>query len=100
MFVDTHPGEGHPVQRRVSYRRLDEEDKPEVKGDGDNLSVHQAHGGISSKVGSMRGVSGDDSRARGDETNADTAWANNATSLWHDIWLAVRYVACDSKVRG
>eukprot|EP00903_Cladosiphon_okamuranus_P014096 g13102.t1 len=90
MVVDTHPGEGNPVQRRVSYRRLKEEDGREGKGDGDNLSGHHAHDGISSKAGSMRGVNGADNRARGDDTDADFAWTNNPASLWHEIWLAFR----------
>lgn len=102
MFVDTHPGEGHPVQRRVSYRRLNEEENTEGGGGGDNLSVHQTHGGtLSSKAGSMRGVNGSDSRSRGDDIDGDISWANNnPSSMWHEIWLAVRCVACSLRSTG
>lgn len=93
MFVDTHLGEGHPVQRRVSYRRLTEEDSTEGNVGGDNLSANQAHGGTLSKAGSMRGPTGADSPGRGDDTGADIAWENNPISLWHDILPAVRCVA-------
>ena len=92
MLAD-HPGEGHPVQRRVSYRRLTEEDSTEGDAGGDNLSVHQNHGGTLSKAGSMRGVAGTDSRDRRADTDPDFALVNNPTSLWHEIWLAVRCAA-------
>lgn len=95
MFVDTHPGEGQPVQRRVSYRRLNEEENTQRTGGDDNLSVHQTHGGIlSSKAVSIGGVNSSDSRGRGDDEGADTAVMNHPASIWHETWLAVRCVSC------
>lgn len=98
MFADTHPAQGHPVQRRVSYRRLTEEDCADgsKSGGGESLlSVRQADGrSFSSKAGSTRVSTGVDARggSHGDDTDADTAWINNPVSIWHEIWLAVRCV--------
>lgn len=95
MVVDTtHPGEGHPVQRRVSYRRLNEEEHTEGGGVGDNLSVHQTRGGILSKSGLVLGMNAGDSRGGGDDMDAYIAGADNPASIWHEIWLAVRCVVC------
>ena len=77
MALDAHSGEGQPVQRRVSYRRLREEEKAKAtKSDGDYPHA-------------ITGVFDSDSRGSEDNMDADTITAN-PSSIWQEAWLAVR----------
>jgi len=86
MVLDAHPGEGQPVQRRVSYRRLREEENAKAT----------SNGGDSAPLLPTKGVFDGDNL--GDESNlgADTI-TTSPSSIWQEAWLAVRCGTCGGR---
>jgi len=78
MVLDAHPGEGQPVQRRVSYRRLREEENAKA------TSI----GGDPASLLPIKGVFDGDSR--GTEDIYDDSIAASPSSIWQEAWLALR----------
>ncbi len=83
MILDAHPGEGQPVQRRVSYRRLREEENAKA----------MSSGGDSAPLLPAKGVLDGDNRGNEENLGADIA-TSNPSSIGQEVWLAVRCGIC------
>lgn len=101
--------DGHPVQRRVSYRKLRDGDSDSSgeshdencrSGGGDGLVTRQVPLSASSAVTNAISDADDDHRAEhDDEVISLYASLVTPTSIGHEIWLAMRYGAIQSVER-